>query len=92
MAAKRAGDEILEVYLGDIDVTYKEDNSPLTLADKRAHRAILEILPALSRKDIPILSEEGKEIPYKQRAQWEYLWLAPLARSSRTIWSEGFWS
>ncbi|MEJ2429315.1 MAG: 3'(2'),5'-bisphosphate nucleotidase CysQ [Deltaproteobacteria bacterium] len=75
VAAKKAGDEILEVYLGDIDVTYKEDNSPLTLADMRAHRAISEILPALSRKDIPILSEEGKEIPYQQRAQWEYLWL-----------------
>jgi len=75
VAAKKAGDEILEVYLGDIDVTYKEDNSPLTLADKRAHRAILETLPALSRNDIPILSEEGKEIPYEQRAQWEYLWV-----------------
>ena len=75
VAAKRAGDEILEVYFGDIDVTYKEDNSPLTLADKRAHRAILETLAALSQNDIPILSEEGKEIPYEQRAQWEYLWL-----------------
>ena len=75
VAAKRAGDEILEVYFGDIDVTYKEDNSPLTLADKRAHRAILETLAALSQNDIPILSEEGKEIPYEQRAQWEYLWV-----------------
>jgi 3'(2'), 5'-bisphosphate nucleotidase len=75
VAAKMAGDEILEVYLGDIDVTYKEDNSPLTLADERAHRAISKILPALSRNDIPILSEEGKDIPYEQRAEWEYLWL-----------------
>jgi len=75
VAAKKAGDEILEVYLGDIDVMYKEDNSPLTLADERAHRIILKILRALSQNDIPILSEEGKDIPYEQRAAWEYLWL-----------------
>jgi 3'(2'), 5'-bisphosphate nucleotidase len=75
VAAKVAGDEILEVYLGDIDVAYKEDNSPLTLADTRAHRAISKILPRLSRNDIPILSEEGRDIPYEQRAEWEYLWL-----------------
>ena len=75
VAAKKAGDQILEVYLGDIDVSYKEDNSPLTLADKRAHRAIAKILPTLSRNDIPILSEEGKDVPYEQRSEWEYLWL-----------------
>jgi 3'(2'), 5'-bisphosphate nucleotidase len=75
VAAKKAGDAILEVYFGDIDVTYKEDNSPLTLADERAHRAILKILPAFSQDDIPILSEEGKDIPYEKRADWKYLWL-----------------
>ena len=75
VAAKKAGDDILEVYHGDIDVTYKEDNSPLTLADERAHRTILKILPSFSQNDIPILSEEGKDIPYEQRAEWEYLWL-----------------
>jgi 3'(2'), 5'-bisphosphate nucleotidase len=75
VAAKKAGDEILEVYHGKIDVTYKEDDSPLTLADERAHRSIVENLPSVSTKDIPILSEEGKDIPYEQRAEWEYLWL-----------------
>jgi 3'(2'), 5'-bisphosphate nucleotidase len=38
IAAKKAGEAILEVYHGEIDVSYKEDDSPLTLADKRAHR------------------------------------------------------
>ena len=75
VAAKKAGDEILEVYHGKIDVTYKEDNSPLTLADERAHRTIVKNLPSVSTKDIPILSEEGKDIPYERRAEWEYLWL-----------------
>jgi 3'(2'), 5'-bisphosphate nucleotidase len=75
VAAKKAGDEILEVYDGEIDVTYKEDNSPLTLADERAHGTILRILPSFPKNDIPILSEEGKDIPYEQRAEWQYLWL-----------------
>ena len=75
VAAKKAGDEILDVYHGDIDVKYKEDNSPLTLADERAHRTILKVLPSFFKNDIPILSEEGKDIPYEQRAEWEYLWL-----------------
>jgi 3'(2'), 5'-bisphosphate nucleotidase len=75
VAAKRAGDEILEVYQGKIDVTYKEDDSPLTLADERAHRTIVKSLPSISTNHIPILSEEGKDISYEQRAEWEFLWL-----------------
>ena len=75
VAAKKAGDEILEVYDGEIDVTYKEDDSPLTIADERAHRTIVKCLPSSPISHIPILSEEGKDIPYEKRAEWEYLWL-----------------
>ena len=75
VAAKKAGDEILEVYKGEIDVTYKQDDSPLTLADERAHRTIAKCLPSISISHIPILSEEGKDIPYEKRAEWVYLWL-----------------
>ena len=75
VAARRAGNEILEVYHTNIDVTYKKDDSPLTLADERAHQAILRSLPSLPPKDIPILSEEGRDIPYEERAEWEYLWV-----------------
>ena len=36
--AKEAGQAILDVYNGtDLDVTYKNDNSPLTLADKASN-------------------------------------------------------
>ena len=75
VAAKKAGDEILEVYDGEIDVTYKEDDSPLTIADERAHRTIVKCLPSSPISHIPILSEEGKDIPFEKRAEWEYLWL-----------------
>lgn len=75
VAAKEAGKVILEVYRGEIDVTYKEDDTPLTLADERAHAAILNSLSSGSGRDIPILSEEGKQTLYQERRQWEYFWL-----------------
>ena len=75
IAAKRGGDAILSVYHGDIHVTYKEDNTPLTLADRRAHNAILEHLEMEPARQIPILSEEGTEIPYGERKRWENFWL-----------------
>ena len=75
LAAKEAGEVILEVYLGEIDVRYKDDDSPLTIADKRAHGAILNRLTSDSISNIPIISEEGKQTPYEERSQWEKFWL-----------------
>lgn len=75
IAATKAGEAILEVYHGEIDVSYKEDDSPLTLADKRAHSAIADHLSSDSTSSIPILSEEGKHTPYEERQGWEYYWL-----------------
>jgi len=75
VAAKKAGEAILEVYHGEIDVSYKEDDSPLTLADKRAHSAIASHLSSDSSSGIPVLSEEGKHTPYEERKGWEYYWL-----------------
>ncbi|KKK54526.1 hypothetical protein LCGC14_3083800, partial [marine sediment metagenome] len=43
-AAKRAGEAILEVYNSDFAVERKDDNSPLTLADKRSHEIIMDDL------------------------------------------------
>lgn len=45
--AKEAGNQILEVYESDFDVETKEDQSPLTLADKKSHQVIVEGLKAL---------------------------------------------
>lgn len=68
-----AGVEILEVYdLEDFEVEYKNDNSPLTLADRRANTAINVIL---EKTEINILSEEGKELSYEERMNWELLWV-----------------
>ena len=72
LASILAGKEILSVYNSDFAVETKDDKSPLTEADKRAHHKIMEVLNATS---IPVLSEEGKEIPYEERKDWSRLWI-----------------
>ena len=67
-----AGLEILKVYYTDFDVEYKEDKSPLTVADKNANNRIISYLEST---EIPILSEEGKTIPYVERHNWQKLWI-----------------
>ncbi len=71
-ASLKAGEEILKVYNSDFAVEFKDDKSPLTLADKNAHDSICEIL---KHCNIPILSEEGKLIDYSKRNKWEYFWM-----------------
>lgn len=72
--AASAGEQILEVYDAEIEVEYKEDNSPLTLADQRAHRVIVAGLEKLSG-DLPILSEEGAKTDFSLRREWSRYWL-----------------
>jgi 3'(2'), 5'-bisphosphate nucleotidase len=71
-AAVRAGKAILEVYHTDFSVTRKSDDSPLTLADKRSHEIITRLLAPFK---IPVLSEEGRDIPYSERKGWNPFWL-----------------
>ena len=71
-ACLEAGKAILDVYHSDFAVEHKEDKSPLTLADKRSHDIIVK---HLSEFGIPLLSEEGRDIPFKERKSWHTLWI-----------------
>ncbi len=71
-SAIEAGKEILKVYNSDFTFENKEDNSPLTLADKNAHKTIAKYL---SDTPFPILSEEGKHVNYEERKNWKTLWI-----------------
>ena len=71
-AAMAAGRAIEEVYHSDFEVEHKADDSPLTLADRAAHEIIAS---ALAVFDLPVLSEEGKDVPYSQRRNWRTFWL-----------------
>jgi len=87
--AKEAGNAIMKIYKQDFEVKYKQDNSPLTIADKKANDIIEDGLNQLS-VSFPILSEEGKNIPYEDRKHWEYFWLVdPLDGTKEFIKKNG---
>lgn len=87
-AAFRAGEAILSVYeSADFEVEHKADHSPLTLADRKAHRVIRDILSSIA---LPLLSEEGRQMPYEQRNVWERFWLVdPLDGTKEFIKRNG---
>lgn len=70
----KAGEAILEIYEQDFEVIEKEDNSPLTQADKRSNEEIMKGLQKFY-PDVPIISEENKLITYDERKDWSYFWL-----------------
>lgn len=89
-AALAAGRKILEVYddpASDFQIERKADNSPLTIADRKAHEVIMSYL---QDTEYPVLSEEGKHLPYKERAEWKNLWIVdPLDGTKEFIKRNG---
>jgi 3'(2'), 5'-bisphosphate nucleotidase len=87
-AALDAGKAVNEVYeKKDFEVETKEDETPLTLADRKSHEIISGYL---DNTDYPVLSEEGKDIPYEERSKWEYFWLVdPLDGTKEFIKKNG---
>ena len=73
--AVKAGKAILEVYRSGekIQIAVKADHTPLTIADQQSHHIIVQRLEAFN-KNIPVLSEEGADIPYSERKQWDEFW------------------
>ena len=89
--AVAAGQEILAIYDQDqdLEITLKDDKSPLTEADRRAHRLIVERLQRLD-PDIPILSEESDAIDFETRNSWHRYWLVdPLDGTKEFIKRNG---
>ena len=72
IASIHAGNEILDVYETKFEVEYKEDNSPLTEADKRSNDKIISLL---SEFNIPFLTEETEEAGYEERKNWTRVWI-----------------
>ena len=88
-AAVRAGAAIMNVYKNkeDYDISLKNDRTPITLADRVAHKTIREYLGPTR---IPILSEEGREMRYEERCNWELYWLVdPLDGTKEFIKRNG---
>ena len=74
--AKLAGIAIMRVYKNedDFQITLKADNTPVTIADLKAHDLIVEHLKKLT-PHIPVLSEESADISFAERQTWTQYWL-----------------
>lgn len=71
--AKLAGVKIMDIYKeAKFDIEYKDDNSPITKADKISHQTIVAELKKIS--SYPIMSEEDI-IDYDVRKKWNTFWL-----------------
>ena len=88
-AAILAGEKIMNIYNASEDIGFesKNDNSPLTIADKKSHTTIIDIL---SKTNINILSEESEKIEYEVRKNWDEYWLIdPLDGTKEFIKKNG---
>jgi 3'(2'), 5'-bisphosphate nucleotidase len=72
--AREAGDAVMEVYGTAFSTVEKIDRSPLTEADLAAHRIISRRLRELT-PELPLLSEEGREVGFAERRGWANYWL-----------------
>lgn len=76
--AKQAGQATLPYYHEnkDLKIDMKDEDgrqSPVTAADHKANDIIVSGLELAA--DYPVLSEEGKHIPYSTRQKWQRYWL-----------------
>ncbi|MDA8193474.1 MAG: 3'(2'),5'-bisphosphate nucleotidase CysQ [Thermaerobacter sp.] len=72
-AVRRARQAVLEIYREERpDVQYKSDQSPVTAADRAAHRILVDALRALT-PDWPVVSEEG--LCPAERLEAHRIWL-----------------
>jgi len=86
-AAIEAGKNILEVYSREYAIETKNDNSPLTEADKVSHEVIKTML---AETNMHVLSEEGRQTGYTERKSWNTFWMVdPLDGTKEFIKKSG---
>lgn len=87
-AARAAGQTTMAYYRGKFDVEIKEDQTPVTVADKGAEEVIRGIL----LETFPDHGFYGEESG-KRRADAEYLWLVdPIDGTKSFVGGYGMWS
>lgn len=86
-AALDAGTEILKIYETNFNVETKDDDSPLTQADKNANAVIIRHLKTTG---IPIISEENRQLEFSERKDWKLCWIVdPLDGTKEFIKRNG---
>lgn len=86
-AALDAGKEILNIYDTDFNVEIKNDDSPLTQADRNANDVINRYLIPTN---IPVISEENRQLDFSERKDWQRCWIVdPLDGTKEFIKRNG---
>src|SRR3990167_2164883 len=89
--ARKAALGVMRIYdnAQALEVSRKDDHTPLTQADVLSHDIILHELSLLT-PEVPVLSEEGREISFKDRQRWSTYWLVdPLDGTKEFIRHSG---
>ncbi len=89
--AREAGSKILSVYESKDEqkIIYKEDESPLTLADKLSNEHIITKLQE-NFPQVKIISEENKTVSTEERQSYDCYWLVdPLDGTKEFIKRNG---
>lgn len=87
-AARAAADEILRYYRGEFEIELKADQTPVTVADRKAEEIIREILLG-DFPDHGFFGEEGG----KQQENAEFLWLVdPIDGTKSFVGGYGMFS
>jgi 3'(2'), 5'-bisphosphate nucleotidase len=69
---KEAGDVILDIYAKDFSVDYKEDKSPITLADQKSNDLIVHTLKS-RYPECAILAEESRDNLDRLKNDWCFI-------------------
>jgi len=92
-AALNAGQEIMAIYNNRhyrLHVGMRPNLTPQTNADQNSHKAIIE---SLTPSELPILSEDGENIDYETRKEWQKFWLVdPLNGTKEFIKRNGIFT
>lgn len=89
-ATLKAGGKIMQVYAKPFKVNYKEDDSPVTEADRKASKIIVE---ELAQTQIPVISEEENIPAYEERKNFKRIWLVdPLDGTKEFVKKNGEFS
>ena len=90
VAARDAGNEIMKIYANSIKVNFKEDGSPVTLADKEAEHIILKSLNKII-PEILIISEENLS-SHNLKATDQFFLIDPLDGTKEFLKKDGLGS
>ena len=81
---------VLNIYKSDFEKYIKNDNSPVTIADKQCNTFIVKYLENLNIEDSCIISEESNVKSYTLRKKHKWTWLVdPLDGTKEFIKKNG---